>query len=81
MARKTKKTGRANKLRTEPVVLPDVATEPHPIVIVPETAIDSDPDAEPTPAADAPEDAPVGDYVRQIQLEFEDQQEDGKVSD
>jgi hypothetical protein len=81
MARKTKKAGRANKQRTEPVVLPDVATEPHPIVTVPETAVISDLDGEPTPAVDTPEDAPVGDYVRQIQLEFEEQQEEGKVSD
>jgi hypothetical protein len=60
----------------EPVVLPDVATEAHPIVTVP---------AEPTPGeptlapVDASEDAPVGDYVRQIQMEFEEQEDEGKI--
>jgi hypothetical protein len=79
MPHKAKKKDRRDKDRTEPVVLPDVAAEPHPIVTVPEMPVDNDPDGEPTPAVDAPEDAPVGDYVRQIQLEFEEQQEEGKV--
>jgi hypothetical protein len=62
--------------RTEPVVLPDVATEAHPIVLVPaEPAVEEN---APVPV-DASEDAPVGDYVRQIQMEFEEQEDEGKI--
>ncbi len=62
--------------RTEAEILPDVATEAHPIVTVPAEPISE----EPTPApVDAPEDAPVGDYLRQIQMEFEEQEDEGKI--
>ena len=74
MADQAKKKG-----RPEPVVLPDVATQPHPIITVPEMPVDNDPDDEPISPVDASEHAPVGDYVRQIQLEFEEQEEEGKV--
>jgi hypothetical protein len=79
MADKVKKKDHPAKERTEPVVLPDVATQAHPIVIVPEIALDNDTDDEANAPVDTPEEAPVGDYVRQIQLEFDEQQEEGKV--
>jgi hypothetical protein len=70
-------TSKPFSARTEPVVLPDVATEAHPIVTVPsEPAIE---ELAPVPAVDASEDAPVGDYVRQIQMEFEEQEDEGKI--
>ncbi len=68
----------ATNKKVEPIVLPDVATEAHPIVTLPDEPATLDPD-EVLPVADASEDAPVGDYVRQIQLEFEEQQEEGKL--
>jgi hypothetical protein len=79
MADQARKKRQATKGPPEPVVLPDVATQPHPIVIVPEMPVENDPDDEVISSVDASEDAPVGDYVRQIQLEFEEQEEEGKV--
>jgi hypothetical protein len=79
MADQAKRKREKKKRPSEPVVLPDVATQAHPIVTVPEVPVDNDPDDEPISPVDASEDAPVGDYVRQIQLEFEEQQDEGKV--
>jgi hypothetical protein len=63
----------------EPIVLPDVATQAHPIVTIPNVPVPSAVQDQPAHFIDMPEDAPVGDYVRDIQLEFEKQQEQGKI--
>jgi hypothetical protein len=63
----------------EPIVLPDVATQPHPVVTNPDGPVINTVEDQPPHFIDMPEDAPVGDYVRDIQLEFEEQQEQGKI--
>jgi hypothetical protein len=63
----------------DPIVLPDVATQAHPIVTIPDLPVTSTVEDEPPHLMDMPGDAPVGDYLRDIQLEFEEQQEEGKI--
>ena len=71
-------TGRQQ--RVDAVVLPDVATPSHPIIdILPDVPVDNDLESAVDLPTETAEDAPVGDYVRQIQLEFDEQQEEGKV--
>jgi hypothetical protein len=82
MTQKAKKNSGLVKDRSqpfEPIVLPDVATQAHPIVTIPDLPVTSAVEDQPPHLMDMPEDAPVGDYVRDIQLEFEEQQEEGKI--
>ncbi len=83
MADNTLKPTQPQKSRTrtvDPVVLPDVATQAHPIIDIPaDLPLANDLEAAEDISQETPEDAPVGDYVRQIQLEFDEQNEEGKV--
>jgi hypothetical protein len=78
MAENARNKSRSNPDHKDPLILPDVATEPHPVVIVPEEPLPDLADAPPI-LVGADENAPVGDYVRQIQFEYEAQQEEGKL--
>jgi hypothetical protein len=83
MTDKTMKPNPTVKSRTrlrEPMVLPDVATQAHPTVEIPlDLSVENDLEQAEDLPKDTPEDAPVGDYVRQIQLEFDEQQEEGRI--
>jgi hypothetical protein len=59
-----------------PLVPPDAAAQPHPSADAADLPAINDPDGEPNPPKGT---SPLGDYVREIQLEYEEQQEEGKL--